>query len=290
MAAKLLKHGTRAGYDVELTAGNVCERCRKAKAVYQRQYTKAGKAAGLKYRSGDVIDHLYGPGISAATPRQKMTVPRHATTRGRDSQPNRQPVRQATEQIELPADDTTETEGPSVGQRLGDALRKLSGPDTQPYVNVDEMPGYLHTVDPDPEPQDSDSSRVSDDFIISKDGMVLIEQNMGTYLSVIGMTLEMVDPYCGPILAENFDNIVGRWSKVVARYPAAAKFFMSEGGGMIMDWIGAIQATWPVLYALYEHHLAGTVRTDKGRVMRVVGDTKGPDIDATMPQYDYTTR
>jgi hypothetical protein len=161
-------------------------------------------------------------------------------------------------------------------------------------VNTDEMPDYLRTVDPDPEPQDPDSTPVNDnDFIITKDGMVLIEQNMGTYLSVIGMTLEMVDPYCGPILAENFDNIVGRWSKVIARYPAAAKFFMSEGGGMLMDWIGAIQATWPVLYAIYEHHLSRTVRTEKGRVMRVTNNGQAPDIDPTMPpaapDYAYTT-
>jgi hypothetical protein len=284
MAPKLIKHGTRAGYEAELAQNNVCERCRRAKTVYQRQYTRKGRAAGLRYRTHDVIDNLY----DSNTTRPNSSLSRQESSVG----PVTPPARQATDVTEHATFEHESTEDTSIGQRLGDALRKLSGPDAQPYVSTDEMPGYLHTVDPDPEPQDADSSRVRDeDFIITKDGMVHIEQNMGTYLSVIGMTLEMVDPYCGPILADNFDNIVGRWSKVVARYPAAAKFFMSEGGGMIMDWIGAIQATWPVLYALYEHHLARTVRTDKGRVMRVVGNANGPDVDATMPpEYDYTTR
>lgn len=286
MAQRLVKHGTRAGYDAELAAGNICDRCRKAKTVYQRQYTKAGKAAGLKYRANDVIDHLY----VAGTKRQPPTAPRHATPPGTVTAP----ARQATEATEHGTDTTEHDRGPSIGERLGDALGRLTAPENQPYVNTDDMPDYLHTIESDPEPQDPDNTQLpADEFVITREGMVLIEQNMGTYLSVIGMTLEMVDPYCGPILADNFDNIVGRWSKVIARYPAAAKIFMSEGGGMIMDWIGAIQATWPFLYALYEHHLSHSVITEKGRVMRVTSNGKGPDIDPTMPpaqpDYAYTT-
>ena len=289
MAQKLPRHGSNAGYKAEQKTGRICERCRKGHNVYNRQYTKAGKLAGLKYANYDVIDHLYQGGTQPEALRRAGT---------RTRQPETETARTEPISPEGPPETATEPgtgrDAPSLGQRLSDAIRGVTVPGDG-YVNDDDIPDYLRPVDPDPEPIDPDSSPVSDnnDFIITKEGMVLIEQNMGTYLSVIGMTLEMVDPYCGPILAENFDNIVGRWSKVIARYPAAARIFMSEGGGMIMDWIGAIQATWPVLYAIYEHHLARTVRTDKGRVMRVVNNGTGPTVDSTMPpmpDFEYTTQ
>lgn len=280
-----IKHGTRAGYDAELVLGNVCDRCRKAKAVYQRQYTKAGKAKGLKYGSHNVIDHLYD-------------TARQSTARGITSHGRQAPDRQAAESPE-PATDTAgqDTEAPAtrgIADRLSSALGSftLRAEKPEDYVSDSGMPDYLHTVDPDPEPADPNVSPVMDEqFIITRGDMVLIEENLGTYLSVIGMTLEMVDPYCGPILADNLDNIVQRWSKVIARYPAAAKLFMAKGGGVLMDWIGAIQATWPVLFAVYEHHLSKNVVTEKGRVFRVQANPNGQTVDATMPpmpEYDYS--
>lgn len=288
MAQRLAKHGSNAGYKAEQKTGQICDRCRRAHNVYNRQFTKSGKARGLKYTSYDVIDHLYQAGsqpesLRRSEPRQVQPEP--GMTRTSPSQPEPQP--------EPDTETGTAGSGPTLGQRLSNAIRGVTVPGDR-YVEDSEMPEYLRTIEPDPEPQDPDNAEVrEDDFVITRESMAVIEENMGTYLSVIGMTLEMVDPYCGPILADNFDNIVGRWSKVVARYPAAAKMFMSKGGGTIMDWIGAIQATWPVLYAIYEHHLSRTVVTEKGRVMRVVNNGTGPTIDPTMPpapEYAYTTR
>lgn len=286
MATKTpIKHGTRAGYDAELVMGNVCERCRRAKAVYQRQYTKAGKASGIKYTSRQVLDHLYDD-----RPRQRTGVATARTV----TEP---PVRQATGEAQSHPDETAETETgqdtPSIADRLGDALFTLKAeriPDE--YIPTTDYPDYLHEVD---EP-DSDSSEwhvpKDEEFVITPGDMKLIEENMGTYLSVISMTLSLMDPYCAPNDNE-VHALVKRWSKVVSRYPTAARLFMATGGGILLDWIAAIQATWPILYRIYEHHLAHTIVTDKGRVMRVHSPNgQAPDVDATLPdqEFEYTTQ
>lgn len=285
MAQRLAKHGSNAGYKAEQKTGQICDRCRRAHNVYNKQFTRAGKAAGLKYASYDVIDHLYKAG-PVRRPEPRRVQPEPELTRTSASSSELQP--------EPSPEPSTPEPGLSLGQRLSSAIRGVTVPGDR-YVEDSEIPDYLRTIDPDPEPADPDNAEViTDDFVITRESMALIEENMGTYLSVIGMTLEMVDPYCGPILADNFDNIVGRWSKVVARYPAAAKMFMSKGGGTIMDWIGAIQATWPVLYAIYEHHLSRSVVTEKGKVYRVNQSANGQTqtVDPTMPpmqdQFAYT--
>jgi hypothetical protein len=113
--------------------------------------------------------------------------------------------------------------------------------------------------------------------------MAKIEENLGTYISVIGITMEMVDPYCGAALANNLPKMVERWTKVIAHYPKAANLFLDSKGGVIMQWIGAIQASWPFLWAIYEHHLARTIRVHNGVVERKVGDNPFQGFDATMP-------
>lgn len=292
MAQRLAKHGSNAGYKAELATGQVCERCRNGHRVYQRQFRPQGKAQGLKYGSYDVIDHLYTQ--SQREPKRNRARAEPTTVRAGTADSSTEP--ESSQGTDPSATEPEQSPQRGLAATLADRIRGLSVPGSaERYVNTDEIPDYLHTIEPDPDPDDADSSTVQDEsFVITKENMVLIEENMGTYLSVIGMTLEMVDPYCGPILADNFDNIVGRWSKVVSRYPAAARLFMSKGGGTIMDWIGAIQATWPFLYAVYEHHLSHTVITDKGRVMRVTQNGKGPTIDPTMPppapDYAYTTQ
>lgn len=291
MAQRLAKHGSEAGYKAESKAGQGhCERCSNAHRVYARQYRPMGRKQGLKYGTYDVIDHLYVQSQREPNPRRSNSAPLRPTASTAENVAESEPS-QGTESA---SGEPQQSPRQSLGATLADRMRRIVVPESEPnYVNTDEIPPYIHAIESDPDPVDPDSSTVKDDtdYVITKENMVLIEENMGTYLSVIGMTLEMVDPYCGPILAENLDNIVNRWSKVVARYPAAAKLFMSKGGGTIMDWIGAIQATWPVLFAIYEHHLSRNIRTENGRVMRVTNNGQGPTVDPTMPptpDYAYT--
>jgi hypothetical protein len=176
-------------------------------------------------------------------------------------------------------------------------MRKLAGiRSDNDYISSDDPPDYLHESEPDPEPSGDWSEVGDEEFVINKAGMALIEDNLGTYLSVIGITMDMVDPYCGPILAEHLDSIVSRWTKVIARYPSAAKLFMSKDGGTIFTWIGAIQATWPVLLAIYDHHLAKNVKTQRDQygnkfVIKTPKESPNGHVDSTMPpmpNFNYT--
>lgn len=267
MPRKLVKHGTNSGYRAEIGAGNdPCPRCHNAHLVYNSQYTKAAKSRGLKYRSDQVIDNLYQPGKSFGGSRtgKSGVMPRVAPT----AQPQSDDYTVTTEQ--------SGTGRPSLSERVRNLTLGAPGSDNDPgneFVSEDDIPSYLSVgnIDPDPDPDDEEYARVdndSADYVINAAGMAKIEDTLGTYLSIFGMTFEMIDPYCGPVLAENFDNIVTKWSKVIAKYPKAADIFMNEKGGVIMLWIGAIQATWPVLFAMYEHHLSKNVQVDGGTVFR----------------------
>jgi len=262
----LIRHGTQAGYDAERKTGRLCDRCRAAHRVYNKQFTKQYKAAGgRKMTAHEIIDQLDTmvskgtiQGNSGTVTGQHTPAP-VATPSGSEDSPN-------------VASDYQTPSGPS----LSDRVRGLVFPNTEQYVSDQEIPDYLHAVDPDPDPPTEDgwAEVPAEEFVINAAGMRKIEDSLGTYLSVIGMTVEMIDPYCGPIVAQNMENIVVRWSKVIAHYPKAANIFLNESGGVLMLWMGAIQSTWPVLYALYEHHLAKTVKVDDGMVMRRVAPEK----------------
>jgi hypothetical protein len=281
----LIRHGTDRGYRTEVERGETCNRCRNAHRVYQRQFRAKGKAQGLKYGSDQVIDHLYtGRNTNVNRSRGSAASPLFADL---PSEPRQ----------DAPGEPNESEHEPSLGDRLSAHIRALrtSDSDGPEYVEETGMPEYLHSIDdvdspgPDWEPAAEDEHQ----FIINAAGLKKIEDNLGTYLSIIGITMEMIDPYCGPVLAENFNNIVSHWSKVIARYPKAAELFMDGKGGVIFTWIGAIQATWPFLYAIYQHHLARTVTMQNGHVFnRRTNQVMTPDFDATtppmQPEYNYS--
>ncbi len=284
MATKtLVKHGTFAGYRAEQKAGKVCERCRAASRVYNQQFSKTNKAKGVKYSTTDVIDGLYVPGKNPIKPDADVTQPDISRQGPRqDSGPTPTPGPMSG----APDAGTESRTGPSVRDRFADLLGGARN-SNESYVITDDAPDYIHPVEPDPEPDKGDWSAVKpDEYVITEQGLKLIESNLATYLSVLGITLEMIDPYCGPILAQNFDNIVYRWTKVIGRYPKAAQLFLSEEGGTIMTWIGALQATWPVLKAVYDHHLAKTDKDNKPRFNRDTVDATMPPM--AQPEYDYS--
>jgi hypothetical protein len=285
MPRTLVKHGTNTGYRAELEmGGDPCIRCRNARRVFQSQYTKAGKRAGLKYHGDQVIDHLYtgsGRGQSQRVPRTPVSQPSddydvHAAPA--DTGPSR------------PADGPT---GPSLSDRIAGLLIPSQDDASNEYVSDTEYPDYITpgSVDPDPEPPGAEYEQASEqEYLINAAGMAKIEDSLGTYLSIFGITMEMVDPYCGPILAQNMDNIVKRWAKVIAKYPKAAELFMEGKGGTLMLWIGAIQATWPFLFAIYEHHFSKDVQTSGGNIYRKGTDRFANTVDplAGQDQFNYT--
>jgi hypothetical protein len=272
-ASQPARHGSEAGYREEIKRGEPCEKCRNGHRQFDKQYTKKGKQAGLRYGRYEVLDHLYRPGVPRGVPVRargltESSVPRASRIEADAPRPS---VESDSELGEF-----TVTSEPSLADRMSDRIREFILPDGgSDFVPVDEMPEYLtggndSMYDAPPADDQGWSEIPAEEFVINAAGMKKIEDTLGMYLSVVGMTVEMIDPYCGPILADNFQNIVERWSKIIAHYPKSAALFLNEKGGVLMLWMGGIQATWPVLYAMYKHHLAGTVKvTADGRIMEM---------------------
>lgn len=272
MAREPARHGSNAGYRAEISAtGEACALCKAAHAEYNRQFTKRGRAAGKHYTERQVIMTSLPESMGSPVPSAVRMAPSRPQER-------------------------TETEtGTGLTDRFKSALGTMLGGSDTGFTDTEEPDDYIREIDPDPEPDHEGSweDAPQTDYVINAAGMKKIEDTLGTYLSVVGMTVEMIDPYCGPILAENFDEIVKRWARVIGHYPKAAELFMDGKGGAIFAWIGAIQATWPILYAVYEHHLSKTVRTQDGKIMRL-RKTDGAFVhqDATTPpmpdNFQYT--
>jgi hypothetical protein len=283
-----IKHGSEAGYREELKTGEACERCRNGHREFSKQYNKTYKAKGIKYGIYDVVDQNYVPrgrgGVNRGRSGQAYSVPRAATT----------PVEPREETPPEPVQTDPEPgPQPGLGDRIGALLGGLNVGGDSEYVSEDP-PDYLHFTEADPEPDGDWEQVANEEFVINAAGMRKIEDSLGTYLSIIGMTVEMVDPYCGPIIAMNMGNMVERWSKVIAHYPKAANLFLDQKGGVLMTWIGAMQATWPVLYAIYEHHLSKTVKVENGQMFRrnAASQNGQGHFDSTMPpmpdDFNYT--
>lgn len=133
----------------------------------------------------------------------------------------------------------------------------------------------------DPEPAEAQHDVYNEPlFVVTPTMKNDIAGKLGLFAAIIGMPLEAIDPYCGGIFAANVDNMIEAYLPIITRSPGAVKFFMSKSGGW-MDWIKALQATWPVFVAVYSHHLAKTV-----------GKDKRPAPDPTMPpqadNFQYT--
>jgi hypothetical protein len=288
-ATKLIRHGSEAGYRAEQAVGNICQRCRTGHKLYNKQYTKGGKEQGLKFHRDQVIDHL----DNAGTMRNNLGSVRDYTV-------SVQPKSPQTTQV-IPenggAPSVTSRLTREVTSRVGAMWGAVPGPDAPgwdagEFVPEDDTDG-LRPVEPDPEPSGEDWSEVTDEeFIINAAGIKKIEDSLGTYLSIVGLTVEMVDPYCGPIAAQNLTLMVQRWARVIGQYPSAAKIFLDSKGGVLMLWIAALQSTWPVLFAIYEHHLGKTVRVQDGVIQRKNEPNSAfRGFDGTtppMPNYNYT--
>lgn len=286
--ATLIKHGSEAGYRAELQTDSVCDRCRKGHQMYDRMSRAARTKGTAKPDRYEALDSQWtksrrdprGMSKQSQVPLQPFTVeavPRlHSTPEDAPSSP--------VEAGTAPAE-------PSLGDRLADRIRSFTmGEETPEYVEEQDT-GYVHQIDDVDSPGAEWTPAEDAEYVITAAGLKKIEQNLGTYLSVVGITVEMIDPYCGPILAENFDNIVNRWSKVIAHYPKAAELFLDGKGGVVFTWIGALQATWPVLYAIYQHHLAKSVMVQNGRIYnknQMPNPNGQKDFDSLQPDFQYS--
>lgn len=130
-----------------------------------------------------------------------------------------------------------------------------------------DPPKGLHPIDPDPEPNHNDGwpeSEFIDAKPLTAKEFKALEANVSDYLSILGETLESIDPYCGAIAANDMPEIAKRWSKVIGHYPNSwlARSMLAEGGGVLMSWGLALKASWPTTRAIYAHHFARYIVKD----------------------------
>lgn len=175
---------------------------------------------------------------------------------------------------------------PNTGGIRISVINPRSQGDDNPDYPTPDMPVYdapeslsNARVNPDPEPGTPDD--YVPDFIITPGIKNDIAGKLGLFATIIGMPLEAMDNFCGPIFANNADNIINKMLPIICRSPGAVKFFQSASGGWL-DWLALLQATWPVIKAAYMHHLAKTV----GKDTRVPPNATMPP----MPQdnFDYS--
>jgi hypothetical protein len=116
-----------------------------------------------------------------------------------------------------------------------------------------------------------------------------VKGKLALFGTLVALPLDMADPYCGRALSENLDNMIDKAMPLIGRSPAAVKFLTSTSGGLL-DWVGFLQACWPVLQAIYAHHLGRTVVKDPKTGAFIRKSANGSAVNATMPlrDFDYT--
>lgn len=183
----------------------------------------------------------------------------------------------------------------TVGNRTSDKSSKESMP--IPDVAYVDPPSSLldAQTQPDPMPADMPDSQYSypdqPEFVITPGIRADAKGKLTLFGVLIATPLTMVDPYCGDALSDNLDNMIDKAMPIIGRSPAAIKFLTGTSGG-IMEWLALLQACWPVVVAIYAHHLGRTVVRDinTGRFIKV--NKQGQRIDATMPPvpdtYEYS--
>jgi hypothetical protein len=152
-----------------------------------------------------------------------------------------------------------------------------------PDMPIHDAPESLSNarVNPDPDPGESPSDyEYIPDFVITPGIKNDIAGKLGLFAAIIGMPLEAMDDFCGPIFVNNADNIIDKLLPIICRSPGAVKFFQAGNGGWL-DWLALLQATWPVIKAGYMHHLAKTV----GKDTRVPPNATMPPMPADDYQY-----
>lgn len=143
-------------------------------------------------------------------------------------------------------------------------------PDMPTFDAPDSLRNAEVPADPDPAQAEHDVYN-EPEFLVTPKIRNEIAGNLGVWAAVIGIPFEAIDPYCGKIFAQNIDGMINSYLPLITRSPGAVKFFTARSGGWL-DWVRALEATWPVIVAIYAHHLARTVNKDTR-----------PMPDATLP-------
>jgi hypothetical protein len=72
--------------------------------------------------------------------------------------------------------------------------------------------------------------------------------------------LQAVDPYCGTILAQNFEPVVDATLPLICRSERIVNYFRDETAGDWLLWGKLAMALKPFAQAVVEHHILGRVQ------------------------------
>jgi hypothetical protein len=106
--------------------------------------------------------------------------------------------------------------------------------------------------------------------------------------------LQLADPYCGTILAQNFEPIVDATLPLICRSEKVIRYFSHETADWML-WVKLAMALAAPAQAVWQHHIARTVQVVKdeqtGAITIVRGrpDEAGHDhlTPAAQPEYKY---
>jgi hypothetical protein len=150
--------------------------------------------------------------------------------------------------------------------------------DTEPSPEWQEI---ADSTEPDPDPVDGQDDRYNKPpedriFTVSKVIREDIEGKIGFFWGMSASAIQMFDPYCGSVMVQRTEIIAAKMTPIICKSPDLVNWFSSKGGGY-MEWLDLAIAFWPVMEAIYAHHLAKSV------------DNR-PVVDATTPpmQPDYS--
>jgi hypothetical protein len=83
-----------------------------------------------------------------------------------------------------------------------------------------------------------------------------VEGKLALLFGIMGQTWSLADPLCGTALAEAGPDMAKKYMPLICQSPDIVKW-MTKGGNFLL-WIDAIMATWPVIQAIFAHHIAKT--------------------------------
>ena len=238
MAINTIQHGTRNGYKRGCKDDNTCPRGPDGLTCHEasNKYQRDLRALRQQSRNRDPVRTGIKPNTSGV--RVSLGIPR--------------------------------SEPPDTDNGQG-GTDSWPSPDMPTFDPPESLRNAQVTSDPEPAEAQHDMYN-EPQFIVTPTMKNDIAGKLGLFAAIIGMPFEAIDPYCGGIFAANVDKMIDAYLPLIIRSPGAVKFFMSKTGGWL-DWIKALEATWPVVVAIYSHHLAKTVGAS--------GNAKMPD--ATLP-------
>lgn len=141
---------------------------------------------------------------------------------------------------------------------------KTRGPDTSytetPVVNEDDtvsVDDIAGDIPDDPEPRQMPEYKPKANVRVTASVKRDIEGKLAFAFGMAGQTWSLADPVCGSVLMESGPAMAKAYMPLICQSPDMVRW-LSKGGSFLL-WADALMATWPLLQAIFAHHIARTI-------------------------------